>query len=130
MSANSDRVAAMTTLLTSLTPTNWYWQWIGRTAYLRTTRGVFRLDIDNGGTYEAVVGLSGVFMPFVGGEPDRITFRFGDFIVSTNPTNNPHYRGEAVSSNTRDWTWYIARPESVAPFQRAISAWVKIHEGP
>lgn len=115
-------------------PSSQPWKLIGRDAYLRGEHGTFKLEIWDGGTYEAFVGLEGTYVSHVGGKVDCIVFRFADLL-------EPDYapaaarRAESVESVRRtvphvridrDGDWYIVRPKSLKPLHEEIRAWVAV----
>lgn len=118
----------MKEFLASLIDSDDGWIWIGRTAYKRGGRGTFRLELWSDCKANAIEGVVGTYLPHNGGPADRVVFRFGDLITSTNPTRNPHYRGEAVSASDLTWDWGIARPSSLVPLHDAIRDWTMVHE--
>lgn len=129
---SNTRQSAMRAILASLTDPADGWTWIGRTAYRRGPRGVFRLDVDSHGHADHVNGLRGTYIPHVGGEPDRILFLFVDLLETKASTyqGKPHpaYEGRPCSIYESTWAWGISVPLHIEPLHDAIREWTFTHD--
>jgi hypothetical protein len=117
------------------------WTLIGREFYCQRSTvasdntGVFKLEIWNGGTYDAFVGLVGTYVSHAAGKVDTIEFRFCDLLVPDfHGCDHPNARNtDHVSIYTRarePWKWYCdLRPVSLKPLHDAISAWMRVWRG-
>lgn len=124
----NDRQRAMRAFLATLVDSP-EWMWIGRTAFRRGARGVFQLELHNGGHGDHVAGLVGAYLDD-SGTSSRIFFWFADLLETGNPAGNQGYRGDPCEASERDWQFRVSRPVSMSPLHAAIGAWFNMFNRP